>query len=484
MPLESVSFVNDLVASNPPGLDDLGEADNHLRNIKTALLATFPGMAGAAFRVQSKSSAYTVLVTDNTSLFNCKGTFTLALTAVASLGNQFIFYVYNNSRGLVTVSPNASELINGYLDYVILPDHIVTIFSDGVQFFVMDTPEQHPNAFPNSRMVYWGDGTGTVVALFSNDRPLANGMRIVLNNTGSGVIVAHKDTVVPSVLSSNSLPIFSTRFAVQTAVSSATNGTFIKFIMEGNNFIQVAQRPFTFSFWVKSSLTGNYNISMTNAGSDSTFAKHFQISAANTWEFKKIFVPASPAEGTWTYRDNTGIVARLVLAWAGATITDGEWTSISGMASTANVNFAGTLSASFHIATPLMHLGWSNRLWTPENPTQDFIDSTRVFVKTFDVDIQPASNLGAANSISWLANDVGNFRVSVEHVNMRTTPIATIYNPNTSIDGTVFTTGRTAYTSTITQNDTNRTAFVPDVVAASASNNFARAHFTFDSRFL
>lgn len=43
MALESVSTIYDLVATNPPASDPLSQADDHLRNIKTALLASFAG---------------------------------------------------------------------------------------------------------------------------------------------------------------------------------------------------------------------------------------------------------------------------------------------------------------------------------------------------------------------------------------------------------------------------------------------------------
>lgn len=46
MSLETVVYVNDLNASNPTATDPKSEGDDHLRNIKTALLNTFPGATG------------------------------------------------------------------------------------------------------------------------------------------------------------------------------------------------------------------------------------------------------------------------------------------------------------------------------------------------------------------------------------------------------------------------------------------------------
>lgn len=47
MPLESASYVSDLVPANPASTDLLDQADNHIRLIKQVLKATFPNLAGA-----------------------------------------------------------------------------------------------------------------------------------------------------------------------------------------------------------------------------------------------------------------------------------------------------------------------------------------------------------------------------------------------------------------------------------------------------
>jgi hypothetical protein len=119
MPLESATFIADLVNTNPVGATDpKSEGDNHLRLIKTALQNTLPG-ANRAIKfnelpgaIEIKAGAYTVVAADAGKLFDCSGEFTLTLTAVATLGANFTFRAYNSGTSLVTVDPNASELIN------------------------------------------------------------------------------------------------------------------------------------------------------------------------------------------------------------------------------------------------------------------------------------------------------------------------------------------------------------------------------------
>jgi hypothetical protein len=47
MALESGTYINSLNASNPASTDGLGQADDHLRLIKSAIKATFPNLDGA-----------------------------------------------------------------------------------------------------------------------------------------------------------------------------------------------------------------------------------------------------------------------------------------------------------------------------------------------------------------------------------------------------------------------------------------------------
>jgi len=112
MGLETGSFIDDLVITNPPGTDAKSEGDDHLRLVKKVIKATFPGMAGAAWRVQEKSGAYTVVVSDNMTVINCTAVLTLTLTAAATLGNQHIFLAIANG-GEVIIDPNVAETING-----------------------------------------------------------------------------------------------------------------------------------------------------------------------------------------------------------------------------------------------------------------------------------------------------------------------------------------------------------------------------------
>lgn len=53
MALETASFINGLVASNPAGTDNEAQGADHLRLIKAVLLATFPNLTGAMTATQA-----------------------------------------------------------------------------------------------------------------------------------------------------------------------------------------------------------------------------------------------------------------------------------------------------------------------------------------------------------------------------------------------------------------------------------------------
>ena len=67
--------------------------------------------------------------------------------------------------------------------------------------------------------------------------------------------------------------------------------------------------PVTVSFWVKSSIIGNYCISFENAGTNRFYNGRYIINAANTWEKKTITVPGDVG-GVWDQNNGAGMFIR------------------------------------------------------------------------------------------------------------------------------------------------------------------------------
>ena len=81
-----------------------------------------------------KTSAYTLAGADKGALIDCTGTWTLGLTAAATLGSGWWCYVRNIGTGTITANPNASELIDGVTSGPIRPGMTLLIQCDGTAF--------------------------------------------------------------------------------------------------------------------------------------------------------------------------------------------------------------------------------------------------------------------------------------------------------------------------------------------------------------
>lgn len=91
-------------------------------------------------RVVAKSAGYTVLTSDFLQMFKCSGTFTLALTAAATLADGFIFYVKNTGSGVITIDPNSAEQIDAATTITLAAGEGAIVFCDGAAFFTIGRP--------------------------------------------------------------------------------------------------------------------------------------------------------------------------------------------------------------------------------------------------------------------------------------------------------------------------------------------------------
>ena len=66
-------------------------------------------------------------------------------------------------------------------------------------------------------------------------------------------------------------------------------------------------KTITVSFWVKSSLTGTWNVAINNSAFDRSYVAEYTISSANTWEYKTVTI-SGDTSGTWNTDNTTGIV--------------------------------------------------------------------------------------------------------------------------------------------------------------------------------
>ena len=114
----------------------------------------------------------------------------------------------------------------------------------------------------------------------------------------------------------------------------------------------------TLSFHVKSSLTGTFSVFVFNSAANRSFISTYTIDTANTWEKKIITIPGDQG-GTWLKDTGVG----MYLGWSLGTGTNFQtstlnaWDASFKMASSNQVNFAGTNGATWQVAGCQLEVG-------------------------------------------------------------------------------------------------------------------------------
>jgi hypothetical protein len=113
----------------------------------------------------------------------------------------------------------------------------------------------------------------------------------------------------------------------------------------------------TLSFWVRSSLTGTFGGSVTNASWARSYPFSYTISSANTWEQKSVTI-AGDTTGTWNTNTSTGLTLRFSLGTGSAiSNTAGSWYGSQVFAPTGATSVVGTNGATFYITGVQLEVG-------------------------------------------------------------------------------------------------------------------------------
>jgi len=153
-----------------------------------------------------------------------------------------------------------------------------------------------------------------------------------------------------------------------TSSSSATVSSSDYFVfsqaIEGYNVADLGwgtanAKTVTLSFWVRSSLTGQFGGSLKNLNSGATRAYPFSytISSANTWQQVSITV-AGDTSGTWATDNTTGLSVCFDLG-SGSTFlgTAGSWGGSNFLGATGDTKVVATNGATFYITGVQLEVG-------------------------------------------------------------------------------------------------------------------------------
>lgn len=84
----------------------------------------------------AKSANYTAVAGDAGYVLACTGTWTLALTAAATLGNGWTIGIANTGTGTITIDPNGSETVNGNTAVLVYQRQGAILTCDGSNFYL------------------------------------------------------------------------------------------------------------------------------------------------------------------------------------------------------------------------------------------------------------------------------------------------------------------------------------------------------------
>jgi len=144
--------------------------------------------------------------------------------------------------------------------------------------------------------------------------------------------------------------------------SQATDEYRIYQRIEGNNVVDLyygasGAKTTTLSFWVKSSLTGNFPVGLENSAHSRSLVKQYNIAQADTWE-KKSVTFVGDETGTWLITNGIGLGVSFVLgAGSNYTNTIDAWQAARVYRGSSSVQMMATVNATWFVTGVQLEVG-------------------------------------------------------------------------------------------------------------------------------
>jgi len=174
----------------------------------------------------------------------------------------------------------------------------------------------------------------------------------------------------------------SLKVTVTTSITQSSDQFWQAFqTIEGYNVADLAwgtasAQPVTVSFWVKSSVTGTYSITLFNSGVgsvDRAYVTTYVINSANTWEYKTVTVAGDTSSASyWGTTNGAGIGVYFDLGCGtNQQATANTWTTANARRVSGTVRLMATGSATWQITGVQLEEGtaaspFENRLYGTE----------------------------------------------------------------------------------------------------------------------
>ena len=294
------------------------------------------------------------------------------------------------------------------------------------------------NKLINGSLDYWQ--RNTTFAAIANNQYHADRFHYI--KTGTMVHTVSRSTDVPS----SAFGIYSMLVDCTTAQASILAGSYVGVLqhIEGNVLRSFKGKKMVLSFWVKATKTGTYCVALRNGTSTKAYIMEYTVSTTNTWE-KKTLRFTHDTTGTWAYDNTIGLTVVWTIA-AGSTFqtTANTWANGNFLATANQVNACDAATNDFQLSDTCLQEDNDGQTRTPDFQLagRDVFDELRLCQRYYEKSYEIGTNPGTVtrvNSTSFFQAVGGSadWTSTVFRVSKRSTPIATVYAPDSGASGNV-----------------------------------------------
>jgi hypothetical protein len=350
-------------------------------------------------------------------------------------------YTVSGTTITFTSAPSAGTN-NVYVRYLSTTTQAITPSQNTVSWNTLDSNVQgdlgisFKNRIINSNMAIDQRNAGASVtptdASYTLDR-----WKAYLSQTSKYTVQQDAGAVTP--------PAGFTDYLGVTSLSAYTVGSAERFAIaqeiEGFNVADlgwgtVNAKTVTLSFWVRSSLTGTFGGTLTNAAYNRSYPFSYTISSANTWTQISLTIPGDTT-GTWVTNNGAGIRLWFGLG-VGSTLsgTAGSWSANTFLSATGATSVVGTNGATWYLTGVQLEVGTQATTFTTAGGSYgaELALCQRYFEKTYNIDVAPTTNTSAGiYDLSGSSDSGGNLIIRVNFaVSKRANPTVTLYTSSGS----------------------------------------------------
>jgi hypothetical protein len=188
--------------------------------------------------------------------------------------------------------------------------------------------------------------------------------RYVWVKVGVNVVTITQDTDTPTVAEAGVDFVNSLKIDCTTVDASVASGDLAAITqkIEGLNWAHLGYgatgaATVTISFWVKSTKTGIFTVSLRNGAYNRSYPAEYTVSSADTWEKKSVTITGDTT-GTWLTTNGIGAwVTWALMSGSDYTGTANQWNGANDIASTNQVNSLDNTANNFFLTGVQLEVG-------------------------------------------------------------------------------------------------------------------------------